>query len=145
MRSVVDYTKEQGREARMVRDMMIISGLKYTFDRIGNLPEEVNLTKVFTCEDEEYVYFRSFVEYSSFSSFAPAVFNYKGNKFHNAEQAFTHGKAKENENDNLAKTILQTTDPRKCKQLVANIQTSTAWKNMEEKEMSNIVTEEEHD
>ena len=45
MRLVVDYVKEQGREARMVGDMMIISGLKYTFDRIGNLPEEVNLTK----------------------------------------------------------------------------------------------------
>ena len=38
----------------MVGDTMIISGLKYTFDRIGNLPEEVNLTKVFMCEDEEY-------------------------------------------------------------------------------------------
>ena len=34
MRSVVDYVKEQGRGAGMVGDMTIISGLKYTFDRI---------------------------------------------------------------------------------------------------------------
>ena len=52
-----------------------------------------------------------------------------------------HGKAKENKKNDLAKTILQTTDPRRCKQLVANLQTSAEWKNMEEQEMSNIVTE----
>ena len=94
---------------------------------------------MFTREDKEYVYFQS--EYSSFSSFAPAVFNYKGNKFHNAEQAFTYGKANENKKVDLAQTILLTTDPRKCKQLAANIQTSTKWKNMEEQEMTNIVKE----
>ena len=139
MRTVVDYAKEKGKEARLVGDIMIVSGLKYSLDRLGALPDEINLIKVFTREDDEFVYFQS--EYSSFSSFAPAVFNYKGNKFANAEQAFSHSKAKENNKDDLAETILQTTDPRRCKQLATITHTSEEWKNMEEQEMTDIVTE----
>ena len=139
MRTVVDFAKEKGKEARLVGDTMIISGLKYSFDRLGALPDEISLTKVFTREDDEFVYFQS--EYSSFSSFAPAVFNYKGNKFANAEQAFSHSKVKENNKNDLADIILQTTDPRKCKHLAAITQTSEEWKNMEEQEMADIVTE----
>ena len=143
MRTVVDYAKEKGKEARLAGDIMIVSGLKYSFDRLGALPDEINLTKVFTREDDEFVYFQS--EYSSFSSFAPAVINHKGNKFANAEQAFSHSKAKENNKDDLAETILKTTDPRRCKQLAAITQTSEKWKNMEEQEMADIVTEKFRD
>ena len=139
MRTVVEYAKEKGKEARLAGDILIVSGLKYSFDRLGALPDEINLTKVFTREDDEFVYFQS--EYSSFSSFAPAVINHKGNKFANAEQAFSHSKAKENNKDELAETILKTTDPRRCKQLASITQTTEKWRNMEEQEMADIVTE----
>ena len=140
MRTVVDFAKEKGKEARLVGDILIVSGLKYSFDRLGALPDEINLTKVFTREDDEFVYFQS--EYSSFSSFAPAVIDHKGNKFANAEQAFSYSKVKENNKDDLAEMILKTTDPRRCKQLASITQTTEKWRNMEEQEMADIVTRE---
>ena len=54
---------------------MILSGLKYTFERLEQLPEQVKEEKVFTRFDGKYVYFQS--ELSCFSSFVPVEFVYK--------------------------------------------------------------------
>ena len=138
LRTVVDFAKDQGREARMVGDQVIISGLKYSFASLDNLPEQIRLEKVFTRTDEHFVYFQS--EFSPHSSFAKVKFTYKNNQHTSAEQAFCFQKATGNNMPDLAKTVLTIDDPRKCKALVANIKTTEQWQDQEKVEMAQIVT-----
>ena len=138
MRTIVDFAKDKGKEARLVGDIMIISGLKYEFDRLDHLPEQIELDKVFTHLEDDFVLFQS--EYSWCSSFARVDFEYKGRKYTTAEQAFCYEKAVGNDQPDIAEEVLKTTDPRKCKSLVATIKTSPEWNNQEKAEMAGIVT-----
>ena len=138
LRTVVDYTKDMGKEARMVGEQVIISGLKYTYEKLQNLPEQISLERVFTRSDDQYVYFQS--EFSPHSSFAKVKFIYKGNPHTSAEQAFFYQKAKGNDMPDLEKSILDTEDPRKCKSMAAVITTTPQWLNQEKEEMAQIVT-----
>ena len=117
LRTVVDFAKDLGKEVRIVGEQIIISGLKYTYETLQNLPEQISLERVFTRSDEQYIYFQS--EFSPHSSFAKVKFTYKGNPHTSAEQAFCYQKAKGNDFPDLAKSILDTEDPRKCKSMAA--------------------------
>ena len=121
----VIFAKDQGREARIVGDQVVISGLKYNFASLDKLPEQISLEKVFTRTDDHYVYFQS--EFSPHSSFAKVKFNYTNNQHTSAEQAFCFQKAAGNNMHDLAKSVLTIDDPRKCKALVANIKTTEQW------------------
>ena len=138
LRTVVDFAKDIGKEARMVGEQIIISGLKYTYDTLQNLPEQISLERVFTRSDDQYIYFQS--EFSPYSSFAKVKFTYKGIPHTSAEQAFCYQKAKGNDFPDLAKSILVTEDPRKCKSMAAVITTTPQWLNQEKEEMAQIVT-----
>ena len=121
----------------MVGEQIIISGLKFTYETLQNLPEQISLERVFTRSDDQYVYFQS--EFSPHSSFAKVKFTHKGNPHTSAEQAFCYQKAKGNNMPDLAKSILDTEDPRKCKSMAAVITTTPQWLNQEKDEMAQIV------
>ena len=114
LRTVVDFAKDKGREARIVGEKIIISGTKYRYKSLNNLPEQINLEWVFTRLDKHYVYLQS--EFSPHSSFAKVNFTYKRNPHTSAEQAFCFQKASGNNMPELAKSIL-----------MAGIKTTQQW------------------
>ena len=138
LRTVVDFAQNQGREARVVGDQIVISGIKYNYESLKNLPEQLSLKRVFTCMEDQYVYLQS--EFSPHSSFAPVNFNYKGNPHSSAEQAFCFQKAVGNNRPVLAKSVLETHDPRLCKAITAVIKPSQQWLDQEKAEMTDIVS-----
>ena len=113
-----------------------MSGIKYKHADIEKLPDEVNLEEAFTRVDGEYIYFNS--EHSFLSAFYPAEFMYKKQTYQMAEQAHAHRKAKGNNHLDIAKQILQQSNPRKCKQLAKGLTTSQTWRDSEDKEIEGI-------
>ena len=94
MRALADLAKEQQREARVVGDTLIVSGIKYKHADIYKLPDDISLEMAFTRTDGEYIFFNS--EHSFLSAFYPVDFEYKKQDYQNAEQAHAHRKAKDN-------------------------------------------------
>ena len=69
LRALADLAKDKKREARVVGDTLIVSGIKYKHTDIDKLPDEVNLEDAFTRVDGEHIYFNS--EHSFLSAFYP--------------------------------------------------------------------------
>ena len=136
LRALADLAKEKKREARVVGETLIVSGIKYKHADLDKLPDEVNLEEAFTRVDGEYIYFNS--EHSFLSAFYPVEFTYKKQTYQTAEQAHAHRKAKGNNHLDIAKQILQQSNPRKCKQLAKGLTTSQTWRDNEDSEIEGI-------
>ena len=94
LRALSDLAKENHREARVVGDVLIVSGIKHKHADIQNLPDDVNLEDAFTRIDGDHIFFN--LEHSYLSAFYPVEFVYKKQKYQTAEQAHAHRKAKDN-------------------------------------------------
>ena len=70
LRALSDLAKENHREARVVGDVLIVSGIKHKHADIQNLPDDVNLEDAFTRVDGDHIFFNS--EHSFLSAFYPA-------------------------------------------------------------------------
>ena len=136
MRALADLAKEQQREARVVGDTLIVSGIKYKHADIYKLPDDISLEMAFTRTDGEYIFFNS--EHSFLSAFYPVDFEYKKQDYQSAEQAHAHRKAKDNGHHDIAKLILKEKDPRKCKQLAKGLSTTQTWRDDETEEIKAI-------
>ena len=128
MCTIVDFAKDQEQEAEMVGDQILITGFKYNYENLDRLSNQISMDKVFTRMDDNYVYFKS--EFSPHSSFAKFNFTYMGKPHTSAEQAFLYQKAEGNYRPELAKTILETDDPRRCKVIAAGIKSGRTKKSL---------------
>ena len=136
LRALADLAKEHQREARVVGDTLIVSGIKYKHADIYKLPDDISLEEAFTRIDGDDIFFNS--EHSFLSAFYPVDFMYKCQDYQNAEQAHAHRKAKDNGHHGIAKLILKQKDPRKCKQLAKGLTTSQTWRDDENEEIKAI-------
>ena len=53
LRALADLAKDKKREARVIGDTLIVSGIKYKHTDIDKLPDKVNLEDAFTRVDGE--------------------------------------------------------------------------------------------
>ena len=100
LRALADLAKDKKRDARVLGETLIVSGIKYKHADIDKLPDEVNLEDAFTRVDGEYIYFNS--EHSFLSAFYPAELTYKKQVYQTSEQAHAHRKAKGNGHHDIA-------------------------------------------
>ena len=87
LRALSELATREGQESRVVGDTLIIQGVKYYRNDLQKLPPNINLSRAYTIETEDSIYFQS--EHSWPSSFAPVQIAYMGNDS-TLEQGYAH-------------------------------------------------------
>ena len=100
----------------MVEDTLIIKNIRYTVDNLCDLPADLH-PKHFCNKSNDHVHVFGGVlsEYSAFSNWSPARFEYEQHVYVNLEQAYMHIKAKVNGDEDAGRKIMYTTNPRDIK------------------------------
>ena len=137
LRALSELAKREGQESRVVGDTLIIQGIKYYHNDLQKLPPNINLSKAYTIETEDSIYFQS--EHSWPSSFAPVQIEYLGNNYSTLEQGYAHRMAVKSGDHEIANLIKKEHRPRKCKALTKKIK-NLAWTEEDSKtEMTALV------
>ena len=110
-----DYKKQ----SRMDGDRIILKGKSYTVHTLSQLPEELNVFKVTSKEDQDTVSF--FGEINPLSNFHPAPFKSDGIDYISSEQYIQASKAKYFGDYETLNKILGSTTSIDCKDLSRNI------------------------
>ena len=103
----------------MVADTLIIQGIKYYRNDLQKIPSHINLSRAYTIQTEDSVYFQS--EHSWPSCFAPVQIKYMGNDYSTLEQGYAHRMAVKSGDHEIAGLIKKEHRPRKCKVLTKKI------------------------
>ena len=100
-------------------DRIILRGKSYTVNTLNQLPEELNVFKVTSKEDQNTVGF--FGEINPLSNFHPAPFHLEGVDYISSEQYIQARKAKYFGDNETLNKILGSTTSIECKDLSRNI------------------------
>ena len=137
VRAIVDLANSQGKEARAVGDIAIISGIKYQHSSFVTLPPDLTLERAYTRELNGKIYFNS--EHSPLSSFFPLEIDYDNHRYKTNEQGFQHQKAITLGKTEIANQIKQQPSPRKCKALGKLLGQNKIWDDKREAVMEDLV------
>ena len=107
------------RQSRLYEDKLVLKGRSYNVNTLNQLPEELNVFKVVSKEDENTVGF--FGEINPLSNFYPSSFNYDGVNYILSEQVIQANKAKLFGDIDIYNQILCSNTSIKCKNLSRQI------------------------
>ncbi len=112
---IVKKAKEEGMEAWLSVDRLILGGKSYTVDNLDTLPKPLQPEEVFTKRSDHHTAF--FTKNSPLSNHYPSRFKIGGVEFLHEEQHYMYNKALHCKDQVTAKKILNTSDPGACKSL----------------------------
>ena len=107
------------RQSRLDEDKLVLKGRSYNVNTLNQLPEELNMFKVTSKEDESTVGF--FGEINPLSNFYPTNFDYDGVKYISSEQLIQANKAKLFGDMDTYNQILCSSTSLECKNLSRQI------------------------
>ena len=102
-------------KCKLQGDKLIINGIKYTVETLGNLPIELAAYKLVQNENEMHLAFHS--EHSPYSNFHPSPFNLNGERFNSSEQLIQYQKALMFGDSVIANEILRSDTALEAKKL----------------------------
>ena len=116
IRSVVNFAKSRGIEAKAQFDHCLVDGKRYSYNTLQQLPESLSLSsaKTLKVNDKEIAFASRF---SPLSNFYPSEIIVNGTSYSCVEQAYQHIKAVTENKEEIADTIMKTTDPARMKKL----------------------------
>ena len=108
------------RKSRMEDDKIIIKGKPYSVDNLDELPQDLEIFKITSKENNDTVAF--FGELNPLSNFHPAKFNLGEISYHCSEQFIQHTKALYFNDSAAADRIMNTTTAKECKSISIGIE-----------------------
>ena len=125
MRWVHALPKQEGVQAYLRGNDLIIDGKKFSHGELCNLPHNLSLQRAKTIILENEMAFQG--QHSYMSNFYTSPFKYQGTDFCTAEQCFQYLTALAHGNNQIASKILLTADPYQVKALETQIRESSDW------------------
>ena len=104
------------RQSQLDEDKLVLKGRSYNVNTLNQLPDELNVFKVTSKEDESTVGF--FGEINPLSNFYPTSFDYEGVKYISSEQLIQANKAKLFGDMDIYNQILCSSTSIECKNLL---------------------------
>ena len=102
---------DSGEKAVNPPSILIIQGIKYCHNNLQKLPPNINLSRAYTIETDDSIYFQ--LEHSWPSGFAPAKIDYMGNSYSTLEQGYAHRMAINSGDKDVAQLIIKEHQPKK--------------------------------
>lgn len=125
LKRVVSAAKEQGKDAKLSGNKVIVESRSYSSNELELLPSDItDSLKQEKIIDDGIVY-RG--ERSILSNFFPAPFTYEGVDYIHVEQFFQHTKAIHHNEILLADRIMNLTKPLRIKLLGDSIESNSSW------------------
>ena len=111
--------REKKYKVKMIADMLIINGKKYTWDALEKLPPDLHPKNHSEKHTDGSVLF--YGGYSPLSNFHPCCFTLNGNQYNSVEQYFQYRKAIAAGNKDVACDIMAESDPKQQYYLGKNL------------------------
>lgn len=125
MRRVVATAKDQGMEAKLSGNRVVINSRPYHSNELSLLPDNISDNLKQEKEVGDGIVYRG--DKSIFSNFFPARFELDGAEYLHVEQYYQHVKALHHNDVKTADRIMQLSNPNRIKSLGDNIEDNESW------------------
>ena len=137
LRCVYAVGRARGLDIKLKGNILVIDGIKFTYNEIDNLPYELNMEAVKIIKVRDGFAFQS--HHAFLSNMFITEIKYEGETYKSAEHLYSAEFARHHDKLNIIQDILDAEDGYAAKRLVQNIKVRDIWENVKYKIMEKII------